>query len=203
NLVPRDIATREIFNVCRELKLGVDGKDQVYLDLTHLGRATLEEKLKGVVEIYEKFVGDDPAKVPMKVFPGMHYSMGGLWVDYDQMTNVPGLFAAGEVDYQYHGANRLGANSLVSCIFGGFVAGPSAVRWAAANARHPATALLDGATKEMEALYFDKYAKMDGDENPYQIGWELGDWMTGNCTVVRQNDKLRATEEKIVELMGR
>src|SRR5262249_54659945 len=110
NLVPRDIATREIFNVCRELKLGVDGKDQVYLDLTHLGRATLEEKLKGVVEIYEKFVGDDPAKVPMRVFPGMHYSMGGLWIDYDHMTNVPGLFAAGEVDYQYHGANRLGAN---------------------------------------------------------------------------------------------
>jgi succinate dehydrogenase / fumarate reductase flavoprotein subunit len=175
----------------------------VYLDLTHLGRAKLEEKLAGVVEIYEKFVGDDPAKVPMKVFPGMHYSMGGLWIDYEHMTNVPGLFAAGECDYQYHGANRLGANSLVSCIFGGFVAGPSAVRWAAGRAAEAQTALFDAATRAMEAEYFGRLAKLDGDENPYQIGWELGDWMTGNCTVVRDNAKLRATEEKIVELMAR
>jgi succinate dehydrogenase/fumarate reductase flavoprotein subunit len=80
--------------------MGVDGGDQVYLDLTHLGRAKLEEKVKGVVEIYEKFVGDDPAKVPMKVFPGMHYSMGGLWIDYDHMTNIPGLFAAGDLRSQ-------------------------------------------------------------------------------------------------------
>jgi succinate dehydrogenase / fumarate reductase flavoprotein subunit len=203
NLVPRDIATREIFNVCRELKLGVDGKDQVYLDLTHLGRATLEEKLKGVVEIYEKFVGDDPAKVPMRVFPGMHYSMGGLWVDYDHMTNVPGLFAAGEVDYQYHGANRLGANSLVSCIFGGFVAGPAALRWANAHADDAPSSVTDAAQKQAEELYFGKLAKMDGPENPYQIAHELGDWMTGNCTVIRSNDKLKQTEEKIVELMDR
>ncbi|HKA91750.1 MAG TPA: succinate dehydrogenase flavoprotein subunit [Haliangiales bacterium] len=203
NLVPRDIATREIFNVCRELKLGVDGKDQVYLDLTHLGRATLEEKLKGVVEIYEKFVGDDPAKVPMRVFPGMHYSMGGLWIDYDHMTNVPGLFAAGEVDYQYHGANRLGANSLVSCIFGGFVAGPAAVRWGNAHPDDPPSPVIDAAQKQAEELYFGKLAKMDGPENPYQIAHELGDWMTGNCTVIRWNDKLRQTEEKVVELMDR
>jgi succinate dehydrogenase / fumarate reductase, flavoprotein subunit len=204
NLVPRDIATREIFNICRELNLGVDGKDQVFLDLTHLGRKKLEEKLKGVVEIYEKFVGDDPARVPMKVFPGMHYSMGGLWVDYDQKTSIQGLYAAGECDYQYHGANRLGANSLVSCIFGGFTAGPAAVRYANAHELGEVpSAVLDGATREMDALYFGKLAKLDGDQNPYQIGWELGDWMTGNCTVVRYNDKLRATEEKIVELMDR
>jgi succinate dehydrogenase flavoprotein subunit len=206
NLVPRDIATREIFNVCRELKLGVDGGDQVYLDLTHLGRATLEEKVKGVVEIYEKFVGDDPAKVPMKVFPGMHYSMGGLWIDYDHMTSVPGLFAAGEVDYQYHGANRLGANSLLSCIYGGFVAGPAAVRWTvgrAGGAADPSTALLDAEVRRMDELYFGKLAKMDGAENPFQLGWELGDLMTGNCTVVRYNDRLRQTDDKIVELMGR
>jgi succinate dehydrogenase / fumarate reductase, flavoprotein subunit len=204
NLVPRDIATREIFNVCRELHLGVDGGDQVYLDLTHLGRKKLEEKLKGVVEIYEKFVGDDPARVPMKVFPGMHYSMGGLWADYDQMTNIPGLFAAGEVDYQYHGANRLGANSLVSCIFGGFVAGPAAVRYAnAQKGAEAASSLLDGEKQRMEARYFGELAKLDGPENPYQLGWELGDVMTGNCTVVRYNDKLKQTEEKIVELMDR
>jgi len=156
-----------------------------------------------VIEIYEKFVGDDPARVPMKVFPGMHYSMGGLWVDYDQMTNIPGLFAAGEVDYQYHGANRLGANSLLSCIYGGFVAGPAAVRYAGAQKGEAASTLFDAALRQMDEHYFGKLAKMDGAENPYQLGWELGDWMTGNCTVVRYNDKLKQTEEKIVELMDR
>src|SRR5215471_7082416 len=147
----------------RELHLGVDGRDQVYLDLTHLGREKLEEKLKGVVEIYEKFVGDDPARVPMKVFPGMHYSMGGLWVDYEQRTSIPGLYAAGECEYQYHGANRLGANSLVSCIFGGFTAGPAAVRYAnAAEAGEVPSSLLDSAVKAMETRYFGELAKMDG-----------------------------------------
>ena len=70
-------------------------------------------KLGAILEIYEMFVGDDPRHVPMRIFPGVHYSMGGLWVDYDQRTNIPGLFAAGECDYSIHGANRLGANSLV------------------------------------------------------------------------------------------
>ena len=87
-------------------------------------------KLEGILEIYEKFVGDDPRDTPMKIFPGMHYTMGGLWVDFNQATNIPGIFAAGECEYQYHGANRLGANSLVSCIYGGFIAGPNAVNYA-------------------------------------------------------------------------
>ena len=105
----------------------------VYLDLTHIDRETRTDKLEGILEIYEKFVGDDPRDVPMKIFPGVHYSMGGLWVDYNQQTNIPGLFAAGECDYSIHGANRLGANSLVSCIYGGFIAGPHAVRYARAH----------------------------------------------------------------------
>src|SRR6516164_3136824 len=130
NLVPRDVATRAIFRVVYEYNLGIDGKPMVYLDLTHIDRATLDKKLEGILEIYEKFVGDDPRDTPMKIFPGMHYTMGGLWVDYNQMTNIPGVFAAGEAEYQYHGANRLGANSLVSCIFGGFTAGPNAVEYA-------------------------------------------------------------------------
>ena len=71
----------------------------VYLDLTHIDREMLDRKLEGILEIYEKFVGDDPRDVPMKIFPGMHYTMGGLWVDFNQPTNIPGLFAAGECDY--------------------------------------------------------------------------------------------------------
>ncbi len=98
---------------------------------THLPREMLDRKLEGILEIYEKFVGVDPREEPMKVFPAMHYTMGGLWVDNErQATNIPGIFAAGECEYQYHGANRLGANSLVSCIYGGMVAGPAAVKYA-------------------------------------------------------------------------
>lgn len=82
------------------------------------------------MEIYEEFVGDDPRKVPMQIFPSVHYSMGGIWVDRKHRTNIPGLFASGECDYQYHGANRLGANSLLSAAHSGTVSGPEAIRWA-------------------------------------------------------------------------
>ncbi len=141
NLVPRDIATRAIFDVCVRQKLGVDGQNQVFLDISHLDPHMLEVKLGGVIDIYRKFVGDDPTKVPMRIFPAVHYSMGGLWTDqFSNMTSIPGLFAAGEVDYNYHGANRLGANSLLSCIHGGlYIAGPAAIKYAQGNARSAAS----------------------------------------------------------------
>src|SRR5699024_5834522 len=123
NLVPRGIATREIFDVCVNQTLGINGENMVYLGSSHKDPDELDVKLGGIIEIYEKFVGEDPRKVPMKIFPAVHYSMGGLWVDYDQMTRSPGIFAAGECDYSQHGANRLGANSLLSAIYGGSVAG--------------------------------------------------------------------------------
>src|SRR3984893_4768834 len=129
NLVPRDIATREIFQVCLD-GMGVGEENQVFLDVSHIPAETLDRKLGAILEIYEMFVGDDPRHVPMRIFPGVHYSMGGLWVDFDQRTNISGLLAAGECDYSIHGANRLGANSLVSCVFGGFIAAPAAVEWA-------------------------------------------------------------------------
>ena len=96
NLVPRDIATREIFSVCVDMGLGINGENMVYLDLSHKDPKELDVKLGGIIEIYEKFMGDDPRKIPMKIFPAVHYSMGGMWVDYNQMTNIPGLFATGE-----------------------------------------------------------------------------------------------------------
>ena len=104
-------------------------KTRFILDLSHIDSKQLDIKLGGIMEIYEKFMGDDPRKVPMKIFPGVHYSMGGLWVDFDQKTNIPGLFAAGECDYSQHGANRLGANSLLSAVYGGMVAGPKALEY--------------------------------------------------------------------------
>ena len=205
NLVPRDIATREIFHVCVDMKLGINGENMVYLDLSHKDPKELDVKLGGIIEIYEKFVGDDPRKVPMKIFPAVHYSMGGMWVDYNQMTNIPGLFAAGECDYSQHGANRLGANSLLSAIYGGMVAGPKAIEYMnglSQSSDDLSSTLYDSFTKQEQAK-FDNILKMDGTENAYLIHKELGEWMTDNVTVVRFNDRLKKTDEKIVELMER
>jgi succinate dehydrogenase / fumarate reductase flavoprotein subunit len=218
NLVPRDIATREIFQVCLQ-GFGVDGKRQVYLDLTHIPRKELDVKLGGILEIYEKFVGDDPRQVPMKVFPGMHYSMGGLWVDFakdektgmldetsmrNQSTNVPGLFAGGEVDFSIHGANRLGANSLVSCLYAGRIGGPAMVRYGREKGgKLPAADAALAAAKKRWEEEFRKIAGMSGSENPHVLAEEMGDWMTDNVTVIRENGKLKLTEEKLVELSDR
>jgi len=204
NLVPRDVATRAIHKVVYEHNLGIDGKPMVYLDLTHIDRKVLDRKLEGILEIYEKFVGDDPREVPMKIFPGMHYSMGGLWIDYRQATNIPGIFSAGECEYQYHGANRLGANSLVSCIWGGFVAGPAAVEYARGMQGSAAAANghLDSERKRQEEINA-KLMNSDGNENPFLLWRELGEVMTRDCTVIRYNKNLQQTDAKLVELLQR
>jgi succinate dehydrogenase / fumarate reductase flavoprotein subunit len=205
NLVPRDIATRAIFKVCVDMKLGINGENMVYLDLSHKDPKELDIKLGGIIEIYEKFMGEDPRKVPMKIFPAVHYSMGGLWVDYNHMTNIPGLFAAGECEYQYHGANRLGANSLLSCIYAGMVAGPKAIEYIRGLDKHVDsldTSLFE-AQRKLEEEKYERIIKMDGTENAYLLHKELGEWMTNNVTVVRYNDRLLKTDEKIQELMER
>ncbi len=203
NLVPRDIATREIFQVCMEGH-GVGGENQVYLDLTHIPAEMLTRKLGAILEIYEMFVGDDPRHVPMRIFPGVHYSMGGLWVDYDQRTNVPGLLAAGECDYSIHGANRLGANSLLSCVYGGFVAAPSAIEFAKNVERGDTetNGIFDAELKKQQEIN-DRIIKSEGGENQYKLHEEMGKLMTENVTVVRYNEKLKATDEALLELQDR
>lgn len=205
NLVPRDIATREIFDVCVNQKLGVNGENMVYLDLSHKDPHELDIKLGGIIEIYEKFTGEDPRKVPMKIFPAVHYSMGGLWVDYEQHTSIPGLFAAGECDYSQHGANRLGANSLLSAIYGGMVAGPEAVKYMRGvkrTAEELPSSIFETAIKD-EQQKWDATLKMDGTENAYVLHRELGEVMTDNVTVVRYNKNLQETDYKLQELLER
>lgn len=205
NLVPRDVATRAIFDVCINQHLGVNGENKVYLDLSHKDPHELDVKLGGIIDIYEKFVGEDPHKVPMKVFPAVHYSMGGLWVDFNQMTNIKGLFACGECDYQYHGANRLGANSLLSALYGGMVAGPNAVAYVSGldrSSEEVPSHLFDDALKR-EQEQFNRILALDGSENAYRLHQELGEWMTKYVTVVRENKTLLETDEHIQELMER
>lgn len=220
NLVPRDIATREIFDICVNEGLSVESNRMcVYLDLTHIARQELDRKLGGILEIYEKFQGVDPREVPMKIFPAVHYSMGGLWVDYaksssgglqagdprNQTTNIPGLYALGECDYQYHGANRLGANSLLSCIFSGLFVGPCIENYIGSLPQ--AAAAMD------PAIFSDAQAKQErrhqavldnrGGENPYLIHQELGDVLTRAATVVRRNDQLQEAIVKVAQLQER
>ncbi|WP_088226677.1 succinate dehydrogenase flavoprotein subunit [Desulfosporosinus sp. FKB] len=205
NLVPRDIATRAIYEVVFNKGLGVNGENMVYLDLSHIDPNVLQVKLGGILEIYEKFVGDDPKKVPMRIFPAVHYSMGGLWVDYNQMTNIPGLFAAGECEYQYHGANRLGANSLLSAIYGGMVAGPKVMEYITKNKIKTPSGSEPAFLKEkkLEDEKWTKVMTMKGPENPYLLHKELGEIMTLNVTVIRYNDKLAETDLVLQDLMKR
>jgi len=206
NLVPRDIATRAIHRIVYQEKLGIDGQPAVYLDVTHIPRETLDRKLEGILEIYEKFLGVDPRVEPMRVFPAMHYTMGGIWVNgEDQASNVPGVYAAGECEYQYHGANRLGANSLVSCIFGGGIAGPAAVKYAKnleKGAESTASAVFDSEKKRQEERN-QKLISQDGSENPIIIWRELGEVMTEHVTVTRLNRNLQMADGKIRALQER
>ena len=206
NLVPRDIATRAIHRIVYQEKLGVDGQAAVYLDVTEIPRETLNRKLEGILEIYEKFLGVDPREEPMKVFPGMHYTMGGIWVNgEDQATAVPGIYAAGECEYQYHGANRLGANSLVSCIFGGGLAGSAAVKFAKSleKGAEAAPASVFEAERKRQEEKNRKLLTQDGSENPITIWRELGDLMTEHVTVTRVNKNLQAADAKILVLQER
>ena len=218
NLVPRDVASREIHTVCVDMGLGVGGGMVVYLDLTHIPREALKKKLEGILEIYEKFTGEDPCEQPMKIYPAVHYSMGGLWVDYErsgdgflahasarnQRTSIEGLYAVGECDYQYHGANRLGANSLLSCVYAGQVAGPAVLSYlrSSAHVDDPRRSVLDAAEQKW-AAHFAELAKRDGGENPYVLADELGKVMLENVTIVRHNNKLRETDAKLQELTER
>src|SRR5206468_9972298 len=170
----------------------------------HIPAETLTKRLGAILEIYEMFVGDDPRYVPMRIFPGVHYSMGGLWVDFDQRTNLPGLLAAGECDYSIHGANRLGANSLVSCVYGGFISAPAAIEWAKNVQRNgtDGSRIYEQETRRQQEIN-DGLVKQSGNENQYKLHEEMGRWMTDIVTVVRYNDRLKATDEKLLELMDR
>jgi len=215
NLVPRDIAAREVLRIC-EIGLGIEGQDQVYLDVSHLS-SQVQHKIESVLEIYRKFTGEDPHKVPMKIFPAVHYSMGGAWVDWPaaddpdresrfrQMTNIPGCFQVGESEFQYHGANRLGANSLLSCIFGGLTAGLEVPRYleqiTMSYGQLPGKIFSSSMAVE-EALKHE-ILNREGKENVHKLHDELSVLMVNNVTVKRNNKDLEKTLEGIRSIRDR
>ncbi|MFT3684904.1 MAG: FAD-binding protein [Phycisphaerales bacterium] len=247
NIVPRDIATREIFEICVGQGMGVNGENSVYLDLTHKDPDYLTRKLGGILDIYEKFVGVNPRFEPMKIFPAVHYSMGGIWTTFTKgsynpagpipkhksgapapigsaigqgmqpgamnnaMTNIEGLYAFGEANFGYHGANRLGANALLSCIFDGLFCGDGVKNYLDANLSKVAEApqsAFDAATRQEEAkaaAFVSTVGKgaATPETNPYQIHKELGDEMTAACTVVKSEPRLLQAQTKVGELRER
>ncbi len=215
NLVPRDIGAREVLRIC-EMGLGIDGKNQVYLDVSHLPSA-VQHKIESVLEIYRKYTGEDPHQVPMRIFPAVHYSMGGAWVDwpsaddpdrwirYRQMTNIRGCFNVGESDFQYHGANRLGANSLLSCIFGGLVTGMEIPRYLDGlenSYGNLPSRLFSDALAQEESFKHDLMTR-DGKENVHRLHDELSKLMVNNVTVKRNNTDLKKTLEGIKKIRER
>ncbi len=215
NLVPRDIASREILRIC-EMGMGIDGQSQVYLDVSFLPEQK-KQKLESILEIYQKFTGEDPRKMPMRIFPAVHYSMGGAWVDwpasddpdrwtrYRQMTNITGCFNVGESDYQYHGANRLGANSLLSCIFGGLVTGNEVPRYLShlnSSCDETSSTIFESALK-VEVDFKKELLNRNGTENVFALHDELADSMVKYVTVKRNNKDLLQTLDKIKEIKER
>lgn len=221
NLVPRDIATREIFDVCVNEKLGVGGGNMVYLDLSFKPNEELETKLGGIMEIYRKFAGEDPCEFPMKIFPAVHYTMGGMWTTYTpkpdnrgmvngapntMMTNIQGLYALGEVNYQFHGATRLGANALLSCTFDGLFAGAGIANYVNDE---KLTAASDCDTKIFDNVVNQEKQKQQnlidasGDENPYAIAREMGIEMTAASTVVKVEEPMLKAMDKLHDLQAR
>jgi succinate dehydrogenase / fumarate reductase flavoprotein subunit len=220
NLLSRDIVSFAIYCVCRMNK-GIKGQQQVYLDITHLhkklgmSREAINDKLEGVLEIYEKFMREDPIDNPMRIYPAVHYTMGGLWVDFEkgndnlidissprnQMTNIKGLYAAGECDYQYHGANRLGANALLSCLYGGEVAAQGMLAYMANmdQAGDSANVLVAAEAARRKDEY-QVTISGNGSENPYRLHADLADLMWNNCGIWRKQADLLKTREALKEL---
>jgi succinate dehydrogenase / fumarate reductase flavoprotein subunit len=219
NTVPRDVASRAIWRIIHQEGLGINGAHKVYLDLTHLDRKFVKSRLGSILDIYCKFNGSDPLDYPMEIYPSAHYAMGGLWIDYEKdetsgglkygsprnhATSIPGLYASGECDYGYHGANRLGANSLLSASFSGRVAGESVVSYLQGletTGQH-SSAVSDDEIKRQQAVN-DRLVQCDKGDTPYQLHKELGELMTSKVGVVRHNDVLDEADNQLQALAER
>ena len=208
NLSPRDVSSRAA-RAQIESGHGVGPlKNSVYLDfrdaLARLGRHVIAERYGNLFSMYRDATGEDPYTVPMRIAPGAHFAMGGLWSDFDQMTSIPGLFVGGEAGWAYHGANRLGANSLLSACVDGWFTLPYAVPnylagllgTAPPAADHPAVTATLGQTRErIEALL-----AIGGTQGPDRFHRRLGDILYRGCGVSRSAAGLATAIGEIDEL---
>jgi len=207
NLVPRDVASRNAKQVCDENR-GVGGTGlAVYLDFRDAikrdGESTIKAKYGNLFDMYQQIVGDNPYQSPMMIYPAVHYTMGGLWVDYNLQTNIPGLYALGEANFSDHGANRLGASALMQGLADGYFVIPYTV--GDYLAQSPADKLTTDhpAFKEAEASVksqIDKLLSINGKKPVDQFHKELGKLMWDYCGMSRTEEGLKFAKQKIKEL---
>ncbi|GAA0987777.1 fumarate reductase/succinate dehydrogenase flavoprotein subunit [Acrocarpospora macrocephala] len=206
NLVPRDIASRAAKNVCDEGRGVGPGGLGVYLDfadaITRLGREAVEEKYGNLFEMYERITGEDPYAQPMRIYPAVHYTMGGLWVDYDLQSTVPGLFVVGEANFSDHGANRLGASALMQGLADGYFVLPATIGDYLADARDFGP-VNEVSVAEAEIAVRDRIHRLlsvDGDRTADSYHRELGKLMWDYCGMERTEASLTKALERIPEL---
>jgi succinate dehydrogenase / fumarate reductase, flavoprotein subunit len=207
NLVPRDIASRAAKNVCDEGRGVGPGGLGVYLDfagaIERLGRPSVEAKYGNLFHMYAQITGEDPYRVPMRIYPAVHYTMGGLWVDYDLQASIPGLYVTGEANFSDHGANRLGASALMQGLADGYFVLPNTINdyladgpFPKVDASHPAV------VEAVEAVRarIDKLLSVNGSRTVDSFHRELGRLMWDYCGMERSEEGLRKALTRIREL---
>ncbi len=198
NLVPRDVASRASKREVDEGRGVGPIKNGVYLDfgeaINRLGRHTIEERYGNLFQMYERISGDDPYQVPMRIYPAVHYTMGGLWVDYNLMSNVPGLYVLGEANFSDHGANRLGASALMQGLADGYFVLPATINdYLAPLLGSAAVGTDDPAFKEAESHVADQTNRMlsvKGTKSVDHFHRELGKIMWNDCGMARSAESL-------------
>jgi succinate dehydrogenase / fumarate reductase flavoprotein subunit len=207
NLVPRDIASRAAKNQCDEGRGVGPGGLGVYLDfrdaITRLGRAAVEEKYGNLFDMYQQITAENPYEVPMRIYPAIHYTMGGLWVDYDLQSNVPGLYVIGEANFSDHGANRLGASALMQGLADGYFVLPATLADYLARNPLPPVDPAHHAVRQAESEVGDRLTKLlsiKGTRTVDSFHRELGTLLWEQCGMARTESGLRKALERIPQL---
>ncbi len=207
NLVPRDVASRNVKEQCDQGKgVGETGL-AVYLDFADAirrdGRAVIERKYGNLFQMYEKITGDDPYETPMKIYPAVHYTMGGLWVDYNLMSTLEGLFVLGEANFSDHGANRLGASALMQGLADGYFIIPYTLGGYLAGTPLEPVSASDPAfaeTARQAAERLRRLLAVNGRRTPDDLHRELGMVLWNFCGMSRNNEGLRKARGRVQEL---
>jgi succinate dehydrogenase / fumarate reductase flavoprotein subunit len=203
NLVPRDIASRAAKNICDAGRGVGPGGYGVYLDfadaLARLGKPAVSAKYGNLFEMYEQITGEDPYTTPMRIYPAVHYTMGGLWVDYDLQSTIPGLFVIGEANFSDHGANRLGASALMQGLADGYFVLPNTIGDYLADGPFPPVTDA-GVVEEEVRSRVARLLAVDGDRSPDDFHRELGRLMWEHCGMERSETGLRKALEQIPAL---
>jgi succinate dehydrogenase / fumarate reductase flavoprotein subunit len=207
NLVPRDVASRAAKRMCDEGRGVGSSKLAVYLDFAdsihRMGEAKVREKYGNLFQMYEKITDENPYKVPMRIFPAVHYVMGGLWVDYDLMSNIPGLFVLGEANFSDHGANRLGASALMQGLADGYFIAPYSVGNYIGSHKLSAIKSDDDAVKSTTQSVKDRlevFKKVKGNQSAETLHRKLGKIMWEHCGMARNEKGLKEAVSQIKTL---